>query len=254
MPILKDLRAIHPFPARMAPELVWSELPELSSRRLRVLDPMAGSGTTLVTAALRGHEVIGYDRDPLAVLIARSWLASVRPNSLVIKGEEILTEARIRARTMKVRNAYPAGADPETKSFVRYWFDSTNRIQLAALSESISLTRDHALRDLLWCAFSRLIITKKVGVSLAMDVSHSRPHRTYEKAPVNAFDRFARAIRQVIGGLPFSSERSDRPTASVDFGDARKLPIPDKSVDVVITSPPYLNAIDYIRGHKFSLI
>jgi len=40
----------------------------------------------------------------------------------------------------------------------------------------------------------------------------------------------------------------------VDFADARNLPIPDSSVDMVITSPPYLNAIDYIRGHKFSLI
>ena len=40
----------------------------------------------------------------------------------------------------------------------------------------------------------------------------------------------------------------------VTLADARDLPIADDSVDIVITSPPYLNAIDYIRGHKFSLI
>ncbi len=44
------------------------------------------------------------------------------------------------------------------------------------------------------------------------------------------------------------------PKASVNFGDARSLPVPNGSIDIVITSPPYLNAIDYIRGHKFSLI
>ena len=37
-------------------------------------------------------------------------------------------------------------------------------------------------------------------------------------------------------------------------GDARALDLPDLSVDLVITSPPYLNAIDYLRGHKMSLI
>lgn len=37
-------------------------------------------------------------------------------------------------------------------------------------------------------------------------------------------------------------------------GDARALSVEDNSIDAVITSPPYLNAIDYMRGHKFSLV
>jgi hypothetical protein len=76
MSLPKNIRPIHPFPARVAPELVWDELPDHTTK-LRVLDPMAGSGTTLVTARLRGHEAIGFDRDPLAVLIARAWLTNV---------------------------------------------------------------------------------------------------------------------------------------------------------------------------------
>jgi DNA modification methylase len=38
------------------------------------------------------------------------------------------------------------------------------------------------------------------------------------------------------------------------MGDARALDLSEASVDLVITSPPYLNAIDYLRGHKMSLI
>lgn len=252
MALTKHFRPVHPFPARMAPELVWDELPE-STPRLRVLDPMAGSGTTLVTARLRGHEAIGYDRDPLAVLIARSWLTNVNPAETEAKGADIILRARLRARGMSLSNAYPRGADDETKAFVRYWFDTTNRVQLAALSDSISRLHDPSLRDLMWCAFSRLIITKRIGVSLAMDISHSRPHRSYEKAPVNAFDRFEHAVNQVIKSSPFSN-KTDHSAASMGFADARQLPLRENTVDVVITSPPYLNAIDYIRGHKFSLI
>jgi DNA modification methylase len=254
MALTKDLRAIHPFPARMAPELVWDELPSRSKKRLRVLDPMAGSGTTLVTAKLRGHKAIGFDRDPLAVLIARSWLTSVKPDDVESKAAEVLHKARLRARYTKISHAYPHAADDETKAFVRYWFDRTNRVQLAALSRIISRMHDPVMRNLMWCAFSRLIITKKIGASLAMDVSHSRPHRKYKKAPVNAFDRFESAVNRIIKSAPFSNGDGNYLSGSMGFADARKLPLSDNSVDMVITSPPYLNAIDYIRGHKFSLI
>lgn len=248
-----SIKPVHPFPARMAPELVWDELPEAPSR-LRVLDPMMGSGTTLVTARLRGHQAIGYDRDPLAVLITRAWLTNVKPIDTAIKASEVVKRARARARHIALSEAYPRAADYETKAFVRYWFDTTNRIQLKALAESIFRIHDPSLRNLMWCGFSRLIITKNAGVSLAMDISHSRPHKAYDKAPIQAFDNFEQAVRSVIRAAPFSVSDRNKSPATVSLADARQLPIDDASIDIVITSPPYLNAIDYIRGHKFSLV
>jgi DNA modification methylase len=249
---MKSVRPIHPFPARMASEIVWRKLPEGGG--LRVLDPMAGSGTTLVTARLRGHEAIGFDRDPLAVLIAAAWASDVNVEATEERAEQVLSRAKARAEKTKQRDAYPCDATDETKEFVRYWFDVTNRRQLAALAESISRTHDEQIKRLLWCAFSRLIITKQSGVSLAMDVSHSRPHKTFVKAPINAFDHFERAVKQITKAAPFTKVDRNQPAASVRNADARKLPLPDASVDFIITSPPYLNAIDYLRGHKFSLI
>jgi hypothetical protein len=43
--------------------------------------------------------------------------------------------------------------------------------------------------------------------------------------------------------------------AAVNIGDVRALRrVPDHSIDLVVTSPPYLNAIDYLRGHRLALI
>jgi len=44
-------------------------------------------------------------------------------------------------------------------------------------------------------------------------------------------------------------------SVKIQRGDARKLPsLASRSIDAVITSPPYLNAIDYLRGHRLSLV
>jgi len=64
---------------------------------------------------------------------------------------------------------------------------------------------------------------------------------------------FERAVKKITSACPFQ-DGTDSSPATVGLADARRLPVEDGSVDIVITSPPYLNAIDYIRGHKFSLI
>jgi hypothetical protein len=157
------------------------------------------------------------------------------------------------AATVPLREAYPIHADDETKAFVRYWFDRTNRRQLAALAQAINNVRDRCIRDVLWCGLSRLIITKQAGASLALDVAHSRPHKVIGKNVIRPIANFERAVRAVLAATPFKGQPRT-PPATIKKADARRLPIRGSSVDVAICSPPYLNAIDYLRGHKFSLI
>lgn len=114
--------------------------------------------------------------------------------------------------------------------------------------------QDRSTRDLLWCGFSRLIITKQAGASLAMDLSHSRPHKSFDRAPVKPFRKFLPAVERVLGNCIDKKSVGRGPGTHVREGDARHLPINDASVDLVLTSPPYLNAIDYMRCSKFSLV
>lgn len=246
-----DIRPIHPFPARMAPSIIQRQLK--SGRSLRVVDPMVGSGTTIVTARLYGHHALGFDTDPLALLIAKAWSSDIDPEHLRGLAARTLDSARVRYRSVTTGTAYPRGANKETRAFIRFWFDPTNRRQLTALAASISSVRNANAQAILWCAFSRMIITKGAGVSLAIDVSHSRPHRAHKIAPVRPFAKFPAALDQVLRGARFSPDHK-LPAAEVRCGDARAIPLDDNSVDMVITSPPYLNAIDYLRGHKLSLV
>lgn len=247
------IRPVHPFPARMAPSIVWDALPKAGDS-LNILDPMSGSGTTLVCARLRGHRAIGFDTDPLALLIARAWCADVEPETLKVRAELVLERARTLSKRMTSERSYPKNTDDETCRFIDFWFDPGNRRELSSLATCISRVRSQTERNLLWCAFSRMIITKTSGASLAMDVSHSRPHKVYDIAPVKPFNAFLKAVSTVACSCPFSGNANDSTPADIRQGDARALPVESASVDMVITSPPYLNAIDYLRGHKLSLV
>ena len=220
---------------------------------MRILDPMAGSGTTVVAARLHGHQAVGFDTDPIALLIAKAWSSTVDIEQVRKRARTVLDRATFLYRESRASHAYPGKADAETREFVRFWFDPTARRQLAALAKAISRVKNPTEKALLWSAFSRLIITKQAGASLAMDVSHSRPHKVYKIAPIKPLKKFLHAVEVVLRASPFSTEQR-LPEAIVRRADARSLPLKDSSIDLVVTSPPYLNAIDYLRGHKFSLV
>lgn len=221
---------------------------------IRVLDPMMGSGTVLAMARASGHSAIGIDIDPLAVLLARVWTTAVDEARSKAKAVEVLERAKDGMRSLSASDAYPRNADSDTRSFVRYWFDTYARKQLASLASSIHSVRDDHIRDALWCAFSRLIITKQAGASLAMDLSHSRPHKAFESAPIKPFNKFLSAVDLVLKNCISKDKPQRGPATRTSLGDARKLPLANGTIDLVLTSPPYLNAIDYMRCSKFSLV
>ena len=246
---------IHPFPARMAPEIAIEELSKLPVGS-KVLDPMMGSGTVLRHAVSFGHHATGFDMDPLAVLMSRVWSTSV-PDSDLQFVSRVLYDALPDLDADEVWLPW-IDEDPETEEFISFWFGERQRRDLRRLAFALSeleLQGGDTLKaavDVLRVALSRIIITKNSGASLAWDVSHSRPHRVMQTSDFEVIPAFQRSLRQLTTRLMCTPKQS---IVNVAIGDARTLQgVSEASIDMVLTSPPYLNAIDYLRGHKLSLV
>ena len=246
--INQRLKPVHPFPARMAPEIVSEAMNGLKPFST-VIDPMCGSGVVLREAVQRGYRAIGYDIDPLAILMSRVWTRSLDVSKLLRRSQSIIEKAAC----IDESDVYLPWIDDdkETREFIDFWFAGQQKNQLRKLTYLVAGKRS-PVYQVLQLAISRLIVTKKVGASLAWDVSHSRPHRVKidnDYDVLAGFETAVSLIAEEVYKLPAHSN------ALVRTGNARKLGgVPDQYADVVITSPPYFSAIDYIRGHRLALV
>jgi len=245
--------AIHPFAAKFPPQIPHLFIEELTQSGDSILDPMAGSGTTIVEAALLKREAFGFDIDPLAIRLCRVKTTFLDPKHLEKLGIQIIQEAKaIKGLRDILLTDLQERFDQETRKFLDYWFLPETQFELLALIKAIEKTTEPPESEFFELVFSSCIIAKSGGVSLARDLAHSRPHRDRGKQPKDAIVEFGIKLGKSLRKFESLPQRAKR--VFVDRRRADDLPLPSNSIDLIVTSPPYANAIDYMRAHKFSLV
>ncbi len=231
----------------MAPEIAMRHLETVSLDAV-VLDPMVGSGTTLKIACMKGCRGIGFDVDPMALLIARVWNTPVETQQVIHIATDLIQKAY---DMLEVPILNWIDNDKETIDFIHFWFAEKQQSDLKKLSYLISMF-EYPESDVLRVALSRIIITKNRGASLGRDISHSRPHKVALENDFEVFPEFYKSVLQVCKALESSPGTG---LVTIKAGNAKHMDsVPDRSIDYIMTSPPYLTAVDYFRGHRLALV
>lgn len=243
----------HAFPAKFPAELPRLFIEGLTQPNDKILDPMAGSCTTLLEAVLKQRQAIGFDIDPLSLIVGKAKFDRFRPEIAYQVGNSLIRKAKTRFETdsFALQDELKARFDPETLEFIDYWFLKETQLELLSLLQEIEIIADDSIKRFFMLVFSGMIIAKNGGVSLARDLAHTRPHKVADKKPLSAFTEFYKRLFKNLHNL--------RVLPDVPVGlreaNARKMPLEDEVIDLIVTSPPYANnAIDYMRAHKFSLV
>jgi hypothetical protein len=240
---------LHAFAARCPPALVDWAVSHFSRPGQTVLDPMSGSGTTLVEACLLGRVARGADIDPVARLIGK---VKATPVEITAVDRAVAEVMRLLAEATLDDGWRPALPDWER------WFRPEVARDLARLREAIRLAgADQDVTDFLWACFSSLIVAR-TSVANARDLVHSRHHyRPWEEDPrcVPRFEARARRAWRMMAEYLDRLRANGVGVPDVAFvgDDARALGMVDGTVDLVFTSPPYCSALDYTRAHLFAV-
>jgi DNA modification methylase len=244
----------HAFPAKFPPQIPELFIKNLTHENDIILDPMMGSCTTLLEAVKYNRNAIGYDIDPLSILIGKAKFANVEITKIEEHAGNIINNAKINYsfNPADVKKELVSRFDKETSEFLDYWFLEETQLELLSLLIEIEKIHIEEYQLFFKLVFSSIIITKSGGVSLSYDLAHTRPHKV-AKQPSSPFLEFSKKVKKIAN--KFSPSYVGKEKISIDMANIKSLPLKDKSINLIVTSPPYANnAIDYIRAHKFSLV
>jgi DNA modification methylase len=271
----------HSFPAKFPPQLPRKFILGLTREGDLVLDPMNGSGTTTLEAFLTGRSGLGFDIDPLALKISRVKVTPISHQFVKLIEQTVVDNAILNLNFNRpfLEEQLRSRWDEKTKEFIDYWFLYDTQLELIALIDQIEKISNAEIRNFMELVFSAIVITKSGGVSLALDLAHTRPHKAkvvYDikgkkiigedgvtelssrsqfttKKLRSAIEEFRKRFKINLVGL--IDDNPSESSINIMSGNAQDLPICDNFVDLIVTSPPYAsNAIDYMRAHKFSLV
>ena len=229
---------IHPYPAMFHFLVVREIIKNFSNEGENVLDPFMGSGVVAGECLISGRNFVGYDINPLAVLISKVRTTPIPFNSLLETLECIL-------QTFKEQK-------PETVEFpnIYYWFDEDVIKNLSKLRQVIFNIENSDVRDFFKVVFSETVRR----VSKARYEEFKLIRKKDDDTP-DVVKTFREVSLKNIGLLTDFYNKFTPHKVSLKLEERNiidGIPLEDNSVDLVITSPPYGDSKTTVAYGQFS--
>jgi DNA methylase len=245
----KHVHRLHPYLGKFVPQLVEALIDRYVVPGGHVLDPFAGSGTTLVQSLESGRRATGIDIAGFNCLLMR--VKTRRHNLDAVRRD--LRWAHELASAFEPDGSPPADATP----YLRAWYAPR---AAAELLHYRSLVDKVASADVLRVVLARAARSARRTTHFDLDFPREpqvEPYWCHKHRrtcrPVEEARRFL--LRYTLDTLDriesFAAVRADGAHASVQHGDARELDL-GGPFDAVVTSPPYPGLIDYHEQHRYA--
>ena len=208
-----------------------------------VYDPFMGRGTTLIEAQLHGHRVIGNDVNPLSKVLTQPRL---NPPTLM----------EIEERLQKVNLSTDAAIDPEFLVFfhektlgeIYGWQTYFQQPQLDTVDAWLQMVACSRLTGHSKGFFSVYTLPPNLATSVAAQRKiNAKRNQQPEYRDTKAL--ILRKSKQLLRhNLPPHFWRDEVPVLLTESADNTPH-IADASVDLVVTSPPFLDTVDYAQDN-----
>lgn len=224
-----------------AKELVL-RLAEMFSLRkgMNVLDPFCGVGTTLLACRQFGLNSTGFDVHPVAVFASK---VKTRDYDAEILRQEI--KSVIKAKFQHPRKLPDSG-------IIRRVFPRHTLEDAVFFRDMIMQNHDSRVRDFL------MLGLMSVAIKCSYAYKDGAVIKVRKKPTPPLRDMLRRQLFRMLRDIDSWKEGASRlqskglaiPETHAEFGDSRSLPLEPETMDSIITSPPYLNKIEYTRIYE----
>ncbi|SIS43515.1 DNA methyltransferase [Salimicrobium flavidum] len=257
---------MHNYPAKYIPQIPrWAFLYSDLKKGDVVLDPFNGSGTTSLEAKLQGFNSYATEINPLGRLLAKvkttpmHFLNELNIEILISSIKHIFLQDD---SYIKIDNSEE---DINLHENWNFWFEEQNAIDLIRIkriirnldTESVGFTIDNKelsdLKDFLIICYSSMV--KKVSYFDEREIKVRKKKDKFDEGLPDTLDIFLKVVHKHLESMiEFSNHVKGTNTVSeIVPRDATEIELNDNYVDLIVTSPPYLNAIDYPMAHKYNL-
>ena len=250
---MHGVHGIHAFPGNSIPQIPSAFIQILSQPGAVVFDPFGGSGTTAIEALKLGREAICSDLLSTSVLAINGKVSAYRSANISVEANDILRELTWdHACETDDVGANHEGGDPELSS----WYHPRTLRQLKFIWFLIEKTSKE-IRPVLELLFSDVLFscasTMRSKTSSGLVRRHHwgwvadnvKPQNPSEN---NAIENFRRRLIQIANLVVEHPQESVK--VAILRQDAKALALRDSSVDLIVTSPPYVGVIDYARASR----
>ncbi|MFN3740603.1 MAG: DNA methyltransferase [Thermodesulfovibrionales bacterium] len=241
--------SIHPYPAMMIPQIAGRLITQYARPHAIILDPFCGSGSVLLEAFIRSYYSYGIDINPLSHLISKVKTTPINPLVLHEELEKILK--RIRAIKRVEIPHFPN---------IDYWFKSNVIEKLARLKKAIEDIKNKDCKDFFNVVFSVTVRTCSNTRNDEFKLYRLEEKKLKDFNP-NVFEIFKERALHNINCMAelwnkFGESKTtvtSPPEVKILNEDTRyKTSIPDKTIDLVVTSPPYGDSKTTVAYGQFS--
>jgi len=236
----------HRYPAKFIPQIVSRLILNFTLEGEFVFDPFGGCGTTLVEAKALGRKSMGFDINPVAKLITEAKITPLNPSSL----ENYLNKLVEYFNEPKNEKIFP-----EHSEKINYWFSSSTQNELDKLYLAINKIKNHKVKKFYLCAFSQIL--KNCSRWLMKSI---KPQVDPNKTSPDVLATFLRHVKHMMSknqefyNLLKQSKNLETPAKMRLRDSTKRFPLQDDSVDLIVTSPPYVTSYEYADLHQLILL
>lgn len=240
---------LHKYPAKFFPELPRWLIKRYSQENDHILDPFAGSGTTNVEALLSKRNSVGIDVDPFSRFISKVKVTPLGEKELK-SSQKTLLEA-----ILDYRPSLVAESDLPNFPYRDNWFNKEILLELTYLKNQIAaLDTNNGVKDFFKVCLSSIIrAVSNADDNCTRTVIRKKLNKLVR--PSDALNRFVKALHVKVPKMVAFSQNYPQGIIT-DFPedmDARNIKYKANYFDLAVTSPPYVNAVDYPRTHQLEM-